>query len=144
VNRRAFFRNFGFICGILLTGCTGRDDWNPTISGSEPALAPDEETEISIEATDIGGFSFLPSPEGIQIGMSLDKCEVTPSPDSGNDSYPPQWFWSSPSDVTVEAPLKIEDTVESGEYQYGVEIYRDEDHDEKVREQFDITIAESG
>jgi hypothetical protein len=45
--------------------------------------------------------------------------------------------------VTVEAPLKIEDTVESGEYQYGVEIYRDKDHDEKVREQFDITIAES-
>jgi hypothetical protein len=124
-----------------MAGCTGRGQWNPTIDGNELTLSPGEESLITIQASDIGGFSFQPTPEGISIETTLSEIDVEPRPDSGNDSQPPQWFWSSRTDVTVEAPIAIADSMEPGEYQYGVTVYPQDHSEQEVHAEFDLTIT---
>ncbi|GAB3706555.1 hypothetical protein [Halorubrum pallidum] len=126
---------------IISAGCTGLLPWNPTIDGEELTLSPGEKSMITIEVTDIGGFSFQPAPEGITIVTTRSEIDVTPPPDSGGDSDPPQWFWSSRTDVTVEAPIAISDSVEPGEYQYGVTVWRKNQHSDEVQARFDLTIT---
>ena len=147
MNRRSLITSFVSAGVITLAGCSSRrgssqeGKWNPTIKGNLLDLSPGEESTITVQATDVGGFSFHLPPEGIDIGTSRSERDVSPSPDSGADSAPPQWFWSSRTDVTVEVPVFISDTIEPSEYQYGVTVYSGEDSDQTAQAEFDITIT---
>ena len=143
MKRRKFSSALLTVGTVAVAGCIGDGEWSPTIDGGELRLSPGEESTITVEATDIGGFSFQPEPEGVTIETDLSEINVTPPPDSGGDSDPPQWYWSSRTDVTVEAPITIAESVEPGEYQYGVTVYLNDDSDRTVQEEFDLTITSS-
>ena len=143
MERRSFVSGLLTVGNGLSAGCAGRRQWNPAIDGNEVTLSPGEQSMITVEATDIGGFAFQPTPEGITIETTLSEIDVAPPPDSGNDSYPPQWFWSSRTDVTVEAPVAITDSMEPGEYQYGVTVYPQDHSEQEAHAQFDLTITSS-
>jgi hypothetical protein len=91
MERRSFVSGLLTVGTALSAGCAGLGEWNPTIDGTELTLSPGEESTLTIQATDIGGFPFQPEPEGATIGTDLSEIDVTPPPDSGNDSDTPQW-----------------------------------------------------
>jgi hypothetical protein len=52
-------------------------------------------------------------------------------------------FWSSRTDVSIKTPVAIADSMEPGEYQYGVAVYRQDHTGEETQAQFDLTITSS-
>lgn len=145
MERRGFVLSTLPVGTVALAGCSSsqEEEWSPTIEGNILTLSPGEESTIIVEASDVGGFSFQPPPEGITIGTSRSERDVSPSPDSGGDSDPPQWFWSSRTTVTVEVPVTISEAVEPSEYQYGVRVYYGEDSDRTAQAEFDLTVTSS-
>lgn len=127
------------------TGSTDSGGWDPTISGETPELAPGAETTITVEADPVGGFRFsaIPEEDGVEIATSLDAVSVSPSPDSGEDVYPPRWFWSSPTSATVEAPVSVADDAATGEYPYEVTVFAEEYSEESRSETFAVTVTGS-
>ncbi|VTT87920.1 hypothetical protein DM2_1254 [Halorubrum sp. DM2] len=142
MNRRRFTAALLAAGTVALTGCAGDDEWNPEIDGDTPALSPGEGATVTVSATDIGGFTFQPPPDGITIGWTPSERSVSPPPDSGEDSAPPRWFWSRRTDVTVEVPIGVAEAAAPGEYQYGVTVLPDDDSEREVRDAFEITVSD--
>ncbi|QAU12333.1 hypothetical protein EKH57_06155 [Halorubrum sp. BOL3-1] len=143
MNRRRFTAALLAAGTVPLAGCGSDGEWNPTVDGDTPTLSPGEDTTVTVRATDVGGFAFRSPPNGITIGWAASKRDVSPPPDSGEDSAPPRWFWSRRTDVTVEVPIAAAETVDPGTYQYGVTVVPDDDSEREVREGFDLTVTES-
>ncbi|ELZ39500.1 hypothetical protein [Halorubrum tebenquichense] len=118
MNRRRFAAALLTAGTVPLAGCAGDGEWNPTVDGDTPTIPLGEEATVTVSATDIGGFNFRPPPDGITIGTAASERSVSPPPDSGEDSYPPRWFWSRRTDVTVGVPIAVAETADPGEYQY--------------------------
>ncbi|TKX83631.1 hypothetical protein EXE43_23250 [Halorubrum sp. SS5] len=149
MERRGFAAGVIAVASGIVAGCAGerglrpRDGgWDPTITADEVTVSPGGEATLAVRATDVGGFTFRPPPEGIRIETSAPEADIVPSPDSGADSYPPQWFWPSRTNVSVEVPISVDDAVEPGEYQYGVAVSLGEESDRTVREEFPLTVAD--
>ncbi|MEZ3164387.1 hypothetical protein ABNG03_13830 [Halorubrum sp. RMP-47] len=143
MNRRCFVAGLLSAGAVSLAGCAGDDgEWDPSIGGDTPTISRGDEATVTVEATDIGGFTFRPPPDGITLGLSDSERDVSPSPDSGEDSYPPTWFWSGRTIVTVMVPVAVAKSVETGEYQYGVTVYPDADSERSVRESFSVTVTD--
>jgi len=142
MDRRRFAAGVFSAGAVALAGCTGDGEWNPEIDGDAPTLSPGKEAIVTVRATDVGGFAFRSSPDGISIGWTASERSVSPSPDSGADSAPPRWFWSQRTDVTIEVPIGVAETADPGEYQYGVTVFPDEDSERRVRESFAITVTD--
>ena len=142
MNRRRFAAALLAAGTVPLAGCAGDGAWDPTVDGGTPTLSPGEEATVTVRASDVGGFSFHPPPDGITIGWTDSERDVSPSPDSGADSAPPRWFWSRRTDVTVEVPIGVAETAAPGEYQYGVTVFPDEDSEQSVDKSFEITVTD--
>lgn len=150
MNRRKVLQGAGGAGIAAMSGCLGTlnqitgDGWSPRVEGENPTIAPGEESTLTVEATDIGGFQFiLPESEGINFKTSLDDTTVSPMPDSGNDSLPPQWFWPSRTDVTVTTPVVVAEDVIPGEYEYGARVWPIDHAEREKQYQSSITVTDA-
>jgi len=142
MNRRQLVAGLLSAGAVTAAGCAGDEEWTPEIDGEGVTLSAGEEATVAVRATDIGGFGFRPPPDGISIRTTASERDVSPPPDSGEDSYPPRWFWSSRTDVTVEVPIVAAETAAPGEYRYGVTVVPNDDSEREVHEEFDLTVTE--
>lgn len=142
MNRRQLVAGLLAAGTATAAGCAGDEEWTPEIDGDSATLSPGEEAIVTVHATDGGGFGFQPPPDGISIRTDAPERDVSPPPDSGADSYPPRWFWSSRTDVAVEVPIAAADTAAPGEYQYGVTVVPGADSEQAVHEEFGLTATE--
>lgn len=149
MNRRTVLQAIGGAGVAAMSGCLGTlhqvvgGGWSPGVEGENPPIAPGEDATLTVDATDIGGFQFiLPDPAGIDFKTSLEDTTVSPAPDSGNDSIPPQWFWSSRTDVTVTTPVVVAEDVTPGEYQYGARVWPKDHAEREKRYQSTITVID--
>ncbi len=148
MNRRKVLQAVGGAGIAAMSGCLGTlnhvtsGGWSPQVESEGPTVAPGAESTLTVEATDIGGFQFiLPKSEGIDFKTSLDDTMVSPTPDSGNDSLPPQWFWSSRTDVTVTTPVVVAEDVIPGGYEYGARVWPNNHAEREQHYQSSITVT---
>ena len=142
MNRRQLVAGLLSAGTATVAGCAGDEEWTPEIDGDSVTLSPGEDATVTVRATDVGGFGFRPPPDGIRIRTAAPELDIAPPPDSGEDSYPPRWFWSSRTDVTVVVPIAAAETVDPGTYRYGVAVVPDADSERAVHEEFDLTVTE--
>lgn len=139
----------------------------PSVDGEQPELSPGTDTTITIKASPITALHFSEIPERAQIEFDVAHDTVSPRPDRAAESYPPQWFWSTPTAVTVDTPVSVAPDAEPGAYSYGITASTgtdtsmttnpsspvsvsntddtassDDDASQSVTEQFTITVAE--
>lgn len=139
------------LLGSVLAGTAGCLDASgpPSVTGTEPTLAPGEQSTVSVEAENVGSMhvSALPamSPAPDAVYIDLTDADLTPDPSSGAESFPPYWNWGrSRQSVTVTLPLRIGSDVRSGDYEYGVAVWNDADRSSEGTERtFSITVSES-
>jgi len=110
----------------------------PTVSGDEPTVSPGDRVTLTAEATDVTEFRFLPPvPDGYGEYVSLVGTDVTPTPSSQADSFPPIWYWDRPRDATGELVVEVAGDAPDGEFGYDVSVANGDD---RVRESFTVRI----
>ncbi|MFC7229373.1 hypothetical protein N0B31_18380 [Salinirubellus salinus] len=128
--------------GVLTAtaGCLGRSSASgpPTVSGDEPTVGPGQRVTLTAEATDATEFRFLPQvPEAYHESVSLVETDVSPTPSTQADSFPPIWYWDRPRDVTGELVVEVASDAPDGEFGYDVSVANEAD---RVRESFTVNV----
>lgn len=121
-------------------GCLGqpRASGPPSVSGEEPTVAPGNRVTLTAEAENVTEFRFEPQiPEVYHESVSLVETDVSPTPATQADSFPPIWYWDRPRDVTGELVVGVAKDAPEGEFGYGVSVANDDD---RVRESFTVRV----
>lgn len=116
------------VCGLALgtalslSGCLGRVR-EPSVTGDEPTLTPGETATLSVRARSVSGLRFEDLPDDDAISIDLNDAELTPSPSTIAESYPPVWYWRVTRwSVDVSVPIRVHPETPPGEYQYAVSV----------------------
>ncbi|MFC7230062.1 hypothetical protein N0B31_21930 (plasmid) [Salinirubellus salinus] len=77
-------------------------------------LAPGESIILTIQATNVGELTYSLEND---TALTVTEFDADPPPTSGADSYPPHWFWESPSEsMTATITLTASETARPGSY----------------------------
>lgn len=155
MNRRQYTSKAALAIFISLSGCLGEDrsddtnntsptdeSWSPVIKSTEPEVSSGEETVITTEADRVAGLRYVELPDSELFDIATNEARISPDVSGVYDSDPPIWQWESRKSVTVEVPVQVAEDTDSGEYEYTVEVYDDEEvlQAESVTESFVISV----
>lgn len=122
------------------TGCLGqpRASGPPSLSGEEPSVDPGQRVTLTADAENVTEFRFEPQvPENYHEHVSFVETDVSPTPSTQADSFPPIWYWDRPRDVTGELVVEVAADAPDGEFGYGVSVANEAD---RVRESFTVRV----
>ena len=130
------------LAGLLAAGagCLGSTGASgpPTVTGDEPTVEPGQRVTLTAEATNATEFRFaLQVPDEYGPHVSLVETNVSPTPASQADSFPPIWYWDRPRDVTGELVVEVAGDAPEGEFGYAVSVANGND---RVRESFTVRV----
>lgn len=119
MHRHDFLRGLCGIGAIGVAGCLGsRSRDGLAVEGTAPTLAPGADGEIVAVAYEADQVAFTGT---ITDPIEIVEVDVSPSPDSQLDSFPPIWLWNEPqSSVEATARVSVPADADVGEYAYGV------------------------
>lgn len=121
-------------------GCLGSGGASgpPTVSGDEPTVELGQRVTLTADAENVTEFRFEPQvPENYHEHVSFVETDVSPTPASQADSFPPIWHWDRPRDVTGELVVAVAADAPEGEFGYEVSAARG---DERVSESFTVRV----
>jgi len=119
MDRRELLLQLGAGGTLVVSGCLGGQSRGQlAVEGSAPTLSPNDDAVIvaTVYNADRVSFSRLPDDQ-----IEATDTDVSPSPDTQYDSFPPEWVWHGPQSA-VEATLDVSvaSDADPGAYVYGV------------------------
>lgn len=105
-----------------------------------PTGSPGETVTITITAQSVTHLRFSTVPDN-GPSVEYENAVFSPTPSAVWQRRPPTWQWSASEHVTGEIPLTVPETVDAGDYQFGIAIQHD-NSDEELTERFTVPVEE--